>query len=342
MARLAGCRFEFINELCGYVPWHGPDQQTSVPGVYVAGDVTGVEEASIALDEGRMAGLNIAAALGKIGPNELEQRRQEIQRRLNDIRQGPFGDRLRAAKNRLMGLKMETIPRPTDVLTSQVRGTGILSDEELEALPGVPGRGAFGEGKRAVLECAECIPCNPCEEACRAGAIHVGSPITNLPSLDPHLCHGCGLCVAACPGLAIFVVDTRFSETEGTVQLPYELLPLPEVGAVVETLDRAGRPVGTGRVVDVKTSRTFDRTALVTIAVDKDLVHDVRWFVYPEEKCWTSEGAAPSAVAVKSKKENHRSSTSREHYPFDETSRMPVESGNRLTGGERSVEAKVR
>jgi len=297
MALLAGCRFEFVNELGGHVPWHGPDQQTSVPGVYVAGDVTGVEEASIALDEGRMAGLNIAAALGKIGPEKLEQRQQEIQQRLNAIRQGPFGDRLRVAKQRLMGLQVDTTPRPSVALPAQVRGTGVLSDEELEKLPGVPGRGALGDGKLAVLECAECIPCNPCEDACPAGAIKVGSPITNLPSVDPALCQGCGLCVASCPGLAIFVVNSTFSETQGTVQLSYELLPLPSVGAIVETLDRSGRPVGTGRVVDVKTTRSFDRTALVTIAVAKDLVHDVRWFVYPEEGCSSAEAAPLSAVA---------------------------------------------
>jgi thioredoxin reductase/ferredoxin len=296
LARMAGCRFEFVNELGGYVPWHGPDQQTSVPGVYVAGEVTGVEEASIALDEGRMAGLNIAATLGKIGLEKLKQHRQEIQHRLNAIRQGPFGDNLRAAKQKLMGVQVDTTPPPSVSSSAQVRGTGILSDEELEKLPGVPGRGAFSDGKLAVLECAECIACNPCEDACPSGAIKVGNPITNLPSINSALCEGCGLCITACPGLAIFVVNSNFSETEGTVQLPYELLPLPSVGANVEALDRSGRPVGPGRIVDVKIARSFDRTALVTIAVAKDLVHEVRWFVCSEEACSSAQTASQSVV----------------------------------------------
>ena len=41
------------------------NMETTVPGVYVAGDVTGVEEASTAMEEGNLAGL--AIGLGALG-----------------------------------------------------------------------------------------------------------------------------------------------------------------------------------------------------------------------------------------------------------------------------------
>jgi len=35
-----------------------------VPGIYVAGDIAGVEEASTAMEEGKLAGIAIAESLG--------------------------------------------------------------------------------------------------------------------------------------------------------------------------------------------------------------------------------------------------------------------------------------
>ncbi len=44
-----------LSVLGGHVPLHDENMETTVPGVYVAGDVTGVEEASSAM-EGRQHG----------------------------------------------------------------------------------------------------------------------------------------------------------------------------------------------------------------------------------------------------------------------------------------------
>ena len=78
----------------------------------------------------------------------------------------------------------------------------------------------------------EKIPCNPCEAVCKRSIITVGQPITNYPKLiDPKgECTGCSRCMVICPGLAIFIVDKTFSETEASVSVPYEQLPLPEEG----------------------------------------------------------------------------------------------------------------
>ena len=43
---------------------------TTVPGVYVAGDMTGVEEASTAMEEGKLAGIAAACSLGYLTPEQ--------------------------------------------------------------------------------------------------------------------------------------------------------------------------------------------------------------------------------------------------------------------------------
>lgn len=68
-----GCRFEFIGELGGYVPLHNEFMQTSVDGIYAAGDITGVEEASVAMEEGSIAGIAAAAACGCIDADKCKE-----------------------------------------------------------------------------------------------------------------------------------------------------------------------------------------------------------------------------------------------------------------------------
>ena len=61
---MAGCEFCYIPAFGGHVPLHDHNMETTVHGLYVAGDVTGVEEASSAMEEGDMAGVSAAEALG--------------------------------------------------------------------------------------------------------------------------------------------------------------------------------------------------------------------------------------------------------------------------------------
>lgn len=131
------------------------------------------------------------------------------------------------------------------------------------------------QGPVAILECIQHIPCDPCVKACPRGAITIKGNITDLPTLDDNKCNGCGLCVSICPGLAIFVVD-RSGEEEDFVTLPYEFLPLPEVGDVADALDREGKRVGAARVVRVLSGAKQDRTAVITVRVPKGLGMIVR------------------------------------------------------------------
>jgi Fe-S-cluster-containing hydrogenase component 2 len=144
------------------------------------------------------------------------------------------------------------------------------------SVPEVPGAERRAQGPVAVIECYEEIPCNPCEEACNQGAIFVGEPITSLPDLEAERCNGCGLCIPACPGLAIFVIDESYSEEESTIMLPYEFLPLPRKGMTVKALDSQGQVVGEARVLEVRNPKAYDCTPVIKIEVPKELSMTVR------------------------------------------------------------------
>jgi len=158
---------------------------------------------------------------------------------------------------------------------------GILTDgypsmDEIQAANGWPSEDRFQKGPVAILECVQEIPCNPCEDACPFGAIQVGSPITNCPTLSEEKCTGCGLCVAPCPGLAAFIVDKTYSPAEATVSFPYEYLPLPKQGDSVQAVNRACEFVCEAKVVKVVETKKQDRTPVVTIAVPKEFADTVR------------------------------------------------------------------
>lgn len=146
----------------------------------------------------------------------------------------------------------------------------------MERIPGMPSEARLEGRAVACIECRQEIPCNPCESACPHGAITVGTPITHLPVLDEEKCIGCGLCIARCPGLAIFCLHKHYSETTSLVSFPYEYLPLPQKGQIVRCVDRLGRFVTEGAVHSVKTAAAFDHTAIMTVEIPKQHLMNVR------------------------------------------------------------------
>jgi len=131
-------------------------------------------------------------------------------------------------------------------------------------------------GPVAFIECVQEIPCNPCEAACPFGAITVGEPITNLPVLHGDKCTGCGACIAPCPGLAIFKVHLRYTETTSLVEFPYEYGPLPDKGDSVPCGDRSGNYVTEGKVVSVRNPKAHDGTAVISVEIPQAYCLEVR------------------------------------------------------------------
>jgi len=98
LAAMRGCRMVYQAELGGFLPWHDGDMRTAQAGGYVAGDTAGVEEASVAMEEGRMAGLSAAEDLGTLNPRQAAGRKAAVRKRLDGLRGGPYGEDRLAAK----------------------------------------------------------------------------------------------------------------------------------------------------------------------------------------------------------------------------------------------------
>jgi thioredoxin reductase len=99
---MVGVKSIYIPELGGHIPIHDENMQTTLPGVYTAGDITGIEEASTAMEEGKLAGISISIALGKIGKKEGENKIEEANARLISLRLGPFGNDRQKAKDTII------------------------------------------------------------------------------------------------------------------------------------------------------------------------------------------------------------------------------------------------
>lgn len=267
LLKMAGCQMEDNPKRGGQVPVCDEYGRTSLPGVFVAGDVSGIEEASSAMIEGRMAGLVAAQYLGYMEKEELDSELAALDTALDGLRQGMF-----APKNR--GKAIEKTEEGIAISQNLLKH-GYVADEEIERFPGVTHK----KGVHPVIECTQNIPCNPCQDACPKKCISIGKNITSLPIVvEGADCINCGMCVASCSGQAIFLVDEDCGDGTATVTLPYEFLPLPEAGTKGAALGRNGKKVCDAEVVSVKSSKAYDKTHLLTMRVPKEYAMTARFF----------------------------------------------------------------
>ena len=252
----------------GYIPKCDETGATSIPGIYAAGDVAGIEEASSAMIEGRMSGAAIAEYLGYMTGEEKSSREEELDHSLEALRQGMF-----APKNR--GRKIEKTEEGIDI-SETLLTKGYIADDEIKRFPGY----RYEVKIHPVIECTQNIPCNPCQTACRKGCISIGDNITSLPiSVKGSECVDCGMCVASCSGQAIFLVKENEDEGTAEITIPYEFLPLPEVGDKGSALSRSGQKICEAEITRVRTSKAYDGTNLVTMKVPTAFEDSARFFI---------------------------------------------------------------
>ncbi|ANY69006.1 sarcosine oxidase subunit alpha [Paenibacillus sp. BIHB 4019] len=82
LASVAGCPFVYMKELGGHIPLHSEAMQTSMAGLYVAGNITGVESALVAMAQGQLAATSICKEVGLLGEQsdtKLAEAKQKVQ-----------------------------------------------------------------------------------------------------------------------------------------------------------------------------------------------------------------------------------------------------------------------
>ena len=119
LPKLMKCDYTFSGVFGGSIPLHNENMETSIEGIYVAGDTTGVEEANTALEEGKIAGLCAACSLGYLPVSEVEVLKKEIWNRLEALRMGPFGERRLAEKGKMIVEYAEKIGAPSKEMTME-------------------------------------------------------------------------------------------------------------------------------------------------------------------------------------------------------------------------------
>jgi len=103
----AGCSQAYTPELGGMVAVHNEDLETTLSGIYVSGDASGIGEANTAMMEGILAGANVAMELGKDRPR-AEKTREEALRHLHALRASPFGEKVLKGKEKIWEIWRET------------------------------------------------------------------------------------------------------------------------------------------------------------------------------------------------------------------------------------------
>jgi thioredoxin reductase/bacterioferritin-associated ferredoxin len=85
LTAMSGCEHEYREAVGGWVPRFGPDMETSVAGVFVAGEASGVAGAVVAAEEGTLAGIGAARHLGRLSADSAALRGAKVRRRLQRL-----------------------------------------------------------------------------------------------------------------------------------------------------------------------------------------------------------------------------------------------------------------
>ena len=273
LASNAGCLVEYREQDGRISPVTVVDEygETTVPGIYCCGD--SAKETAVgapaAMIQGRVAAARMAEKAGYITAEDAEKSIDANLKSLDMLSGGFF-----SVKN-----KGRTDIKTTEegyALSESLLRNGYIKEEELKAFPAASYK---VKGIHPVIECTQNIPCNPCSDACKFNCILMDKDIVKLPEINHEAkCGGCGMCVTACSGQAIFLINEDHEPGYATVGLPYEFLPYPEKGTKGMALDRSGKPVCEAEVVSCRITPAMDKTAVLTMKVPLEYVNSARFF----------------------------------------------------------------
>lgn len=123
---------------------------------------------------------------------------------------------------------------------------------------------------RPKFTCLQEIPCNPCTTVCAKKAIRLKNrlgTIMDTPYFDGE-CLACGMCVAACPGLAVSLVR-KCSDTKAEIVLPYEFNCTAKEGDTMPLTDIDGKVLESGRITKIAYNKKY-KTYLITFEVSAE------------------------------------------------------------------------
>ena len=185
LTQLAGCAHVFDPTRGGWVPRLNEQLETTVPGLFAAGEMTGVDGAGAAMLEGHLAGLAAAAKLGHVDAATLHA---EIARAAGPRRRARrFGTMLNTLFAPRPGLDALTtdetlICRCEEVTAGQVRATIQAGASELDALKTWT---RVGQGPCQGRTCGPLLARLLARETGRpvadAGSLHVRPPLKPIP-----------------------------------------------------------------------------------------------------------------------------------------------------------------
>ena len=108
LSRLCGCEHKYEPCLGTWVPCHNANMETSIPGVFVAGDGADIGGALVAIEEGRLAAIEACQQLGYITKDEAQARSLPIFKRLRGL------NRFESALNEIFAIRRGLFTRITD------------------------------------------------------------------------------------------------------------------------------------------------------------------------------------------------------------------------------------
>lgn len=95
----AGCEQMYVKELRGWIPVHNQNMETTIDGIYLAGDVGGIAEASTAMLEGMIAAASIAENEG-LRTKEAKKIKTQALSELDRLRESTFLKTVAVGKKR--------------------------------------------------------------------------------------------------------------------------------------------------------------------------------------------------------------------------------------------------